>query len=105
MTGNSAAHHSRKTPYEWRRAKGPAIFYGGEGYQGPRVAPKDVAFFFWRLGFSGFKSAHAAREEGLFLFFGIAGHGLVRPYKGDVRKNALGLALDSCGDDGRRVER
>ena len=43
MTGNSATRHHRKTPYEWRRAKGPMIFFGEYGYQGPRLSPKSEA--------------------------------------------------------------
>ena len=43
MTGNSARYQERKTPYQWRRVKGPLAFYGPEGYQGQRLNPQGEA--------------------------------------------------------------
>ena len=43
MTGNSAKYQSRRTPYQWRRVKGPQGIFGPEGYQGRRLDPAGEA--------------------------------------------------------------
>ena len=43
MTGNSARYQERKTPYQWRRVRGPLVFFGPEGYQGQRLHPQGEA--------------------------------------------------------------
>ena len=43
MTGNSKNYQERRSPYQWRRVKGPQIFFGEAGYQGPRMDPAGEA--------------------------------------------------------------
>ena len=43
MTGNSTNYRDGKSPHMWRRQKGSVLYYGPDGYQGPRFTPQGEA--------------------------------------------------------------